>query len=155
MGLLENINAILITAQDCGPDALAAGKEVWACVASMGLNSQLNAQAASSLSQLATDMNKANADILADGGPAKAGAFLVECAKLLNYVSANGPGTFQAFENLYAVFTTQGTSSGINALGSGGLSSFITAINGLIAIEKQATATQPAAGSPAQPEAKS
>jgi len=142
MSLLLDINAILITAQDCGPDALAAGKEIWACVASMGLNSALNAQAATSISQLAADMAKAAADIKTDGGPAKVQSFLTDCGTLLNYVATNGPGTFQAFENLYAVFATQGTSSGINALGAGGLSSFISAIDGLIALEK-ATSTPP------------
>jgi len=141
--ILLDFNAILITAQDAGPDAFTAGKDIFACVASMGLNNQLDATAAKDLAQLATDLNKAASDIQADGGPANVQKFLTETSAVLNYVSTNGPGVFQAFQNLYAVFTTAGTSSGVNALGSGGLSSFITAINGLVALQNTAATAAP------------
>ncbi len=136
--LLLDLNALLITAQDSGPDAFTAGKDIFACVASMGLNNQVDATAAGDLIKLAADLNKSAADIKADGGPADIQKFLTEVASVLNWVGTNGPGCFQAFMNLYGVFTTGGMSGGINALGSGGLGSFISAINSLVAIQNQA-----------------
>ncbi|MGA2160340.1 MAG: PASTA domain-containing protein [Dehalococcoidia bacterium] len=145
--LLLDLNALLITAQDSGPDAFTAGKDIFACVASMGLNNQVDATAAGDLIKLAADLNKSAADIKADGGPADIQKFLTEVASVLNWVGTNGPGCFQAFMNLYGVFTTGGMSGGINALGSGGLGSFISAINSLVAIQNQAAAPAPAAKS--------
>jgi len=108
--LLLDLNALLITAQDSGPDAFTAGKDIFACVASMGLNNQVDATAAGDLIKLAADLNKSAADIKADGGPADIQKFLTEVASVLNWVGTNGPGCFQAFMNLYGVFTTGGMS---------------------------------------------
>jgi hypothetical protein len=138
MSLLLDLNAILIVAEDAGPDGLAAGKQIFAIIASAGLNQALDQQGAASLAQLATDINKAATDITSDGGPAKFVTFLQEVAAALNYIATNGPAGFQAFENLYAVFVTQGTDAGVNALGAGGLQGIINAINQLAAIEKAA-----------------
>lgn len=149
MGLLSDINALLITAKDSGPDALATGKDIFAIIASAGLNQQLDQQGAADLTKLVADLNQSSADIIKDGGPQKFADFLTQVAGVLGYVSTNGPEVFQAFQNLWAVFSTQGTSAGVNALGAGGIQAFITAIDNLLALQKKAAAVAPTPATPA------